>query len=101
MIHAADIVWAELLGLELLALAAGYNRAIRCNQQSQTQELDCDRYHAVRAYMCVRCCVRTALLLCGVALEIALRDCIQSNWGVALGGVCFGVCVWSGDRDRH
>ena len=49
---------------------------------------------------CVRhCCF--AVLLCGVALEIALRDCIQSNWGVALGGVCFGVCVWSGDRDRH
>ena len=56
--------------------------------------------------------MRTALLLCGVALEmaleIALRNCVQSNWEIALGlfdcfeGCLFlGGCVWSGDHDRH
>ena len=84
-----------------------------CNQESQTQELNCDRRQAVHAYVRAKlgACAKhrcLGVIALGDCFEgVALEDYVQFNWGmlwgclVALRAVFFGECVAGGDRDRH
>ena len=84
MIHVADVVKVELLGLS--ALAVGYNRV-----RPRSWTVTGTRYHAVRAYMCVRCCVHAyGIVALWCFFADGFGDCFEGLRSIQLGD-CLGV----------